>query len=210
MLDNSENGKETPKFTTGYNEEFSNIDLLLKNSKSSKLGVDIFCLSWIKAERQMRKLFMCLAYQSDLISALDSPTEKTLMEDHLRSARVYLGGFRVGIEDLSGLTLQALVGPNYNNLNRAIENGKTLRDKVFHGQISDSRYDTQQLINLADEIRQWCQNLAVSAHEQIGYDGFEDKALRKLNKVAFNDLSSRKVGDLEGFKNYLRGLKDYR
>lgn len=57
--------------TSAFDAEFSTIDLLLECRFETR-GVDAFCLSWIKYERQLRKLVAFLLYQSSQLTRVDS------------------------------------------------------------------------------------------------------------------------------------------
>ena len=73
-------------------DEFSTIDTLLASEAQTR-GVDAFALALIKAERQMRKLFTYLVFQSPAFSAHDiKALQMSSLPDDCTFAILFLRG----------------------------------------------------------------------------------------------------------------------
>ena len=60
-------------------------------------------------------------------------------------------------------------------LHRAID----VRNKIFHGQLTDKFLSREDLLALTATVRKWCERLAMHAETEFGYDGFARNSLRK-------------------------------
>jgi hypothetical protein len=87
-------------------DEFTTVDLLLE-SKAESRGVDAFALSFIKVERQLRRLLTYLVFQSDALSERDVKNLQNALADR---RRVYLNHLMVAWDELCEILLADLVG----------------------------------------------------------------------------------------------------
>lgn len=81
----------------GYEEEFSTVDMIIGSASVTK-NVDGFCLSWIKYEKQLRKLTGNLIYQATVFIERDD-AQKDQLRERLRSRQTlmhdhFLGAIR--------------------------------------------------------------------------------------------------------------------
>lgn len=81
-------------------QEFAVVDIVLKSGMRTKT-VDAFTLSVVKMERQIRRLFTFLVYQSDAFGRPDVPNLRATLEN---CTKAYFEGFISGI-DASDLSL---------------------------------------------------------------------------------------------------------
>lgn len=156
-------------------EEFATVDLILGAGVETR-GVDAFALSLIKAERQIRRLFTHLVYQFPAFAPGNIPR---LRDTLAASRRVYFEDFITGFDALYPRSVEALVGPEYVRLKRRVDEAIDHRNKIFHGQLTSRALTRQDLVDLANDIREWCTILASGAASEVGYDGFGRNSFRK-------------------------------
>ena len=117
-------------------KEFAIIDYLDESSSKTK-GVDAFSLSLLKMERQMRRLFTYLVFQSDAFQ----PCHVKLLRDTLaKNSRLYFDHFLKDVDELlngSGLSVESLVGDEFATMRKDIDKMRGYRNKIFHGQLTD-------------------------------------------------------------------------
>ncbi len=90
-----------------YVEEFVTVDAVLASDGATR-GVDAFGLSLIKAERQIRRLFTYLVFQSPMFG----PQHILELRKALgASRRVYFEGFERGVDSISPRTVPSLWAP---------------------------------------------------------------------------------------------------
>jgi len=133
----------------GYAEEFSTVDLV-QGSEADTAGVDAFALSLIKAERQVRKLFTYLVYQS---SAFGKKDVRQLRETLATSKKVYFEGIVAGLDVVSPVSVKQLVGSQYGRLWPRFREFAQHRNKIFHGQITVQGLSRRQLLKNVSDIR---------------------------------------------------------
>lgn len=173
-------------------KEFATIDAVLASGAETR-GVDAFALAVIKAERQMRKLFTFLIFQSDAFGSDDV----VALRNALANRRVYFRDFVAAWDTLCLRRLREIVGPDHDRLRAILDEAIEWRNKIFHGQLTSRRLSRQELIAYADQIRHWCGALATGAQRVCGYDGFGRNSFRKSHAKA-NLLSVQ-----------IRSIKDY-
>ena len=119
-------------------EEFATVSLIL-GSQADTRGVDAFALSWIKAERQIRKLVTHLVYQFPAFG----PGDVTALRETLGASReVYFNGFLAGFDSLYSRPVEGLVGPDYARLKARLDGAVGYRNKIFHGQLTADELTT--------------------------------------------------------------------
>lgn len=180
----------------GIAKEFETVDLII-GSNAETLGIDAFALSLIKAERQIRKLFTFLVFQSP---NFDCSHIGELRETLAGNGGVYFKGFIDGINALSKHSVKDLVGEKHDSLLARLEEATLYRNKIFHGQLTSHYLEREDLMALVADIREWCELLAASADSKFGYDGFRRDSFQKSSmpeiatrlKIEFADISSYK------------------
>lgn len=158
-----------------YSEEFQTVDLII-DSKAETRGIDAFALSLIKAERQLRRIVTHLIYQFPCFSTNDAGSlRKTLGENR----KVYFDGFERGFDKLYSRTVKALIGLEYDSLRSRLTQAIELRNKIFHGQLTNQNLSRDDLFGYVSDIRAWCLKLAGAAESEFAYDGFTRNSFRK-------------------------------
>ncbi len=188
----------------GFEVEFEAVDLLLQSDCESR-GVDGFCLSWIKLERQLRKLTANLIYQASDVTARDAGKLRVALYGH---GTLDYNSFMGAVHHLSGVSVRDLIGDRYQPLKKEIGVCYQNRQKIFHGQQTGQSLDREALLVRIATIREWCQLLSVGAAGRFGYDGFAGPtSLFKTNRpdiVAAVDKGVRRRGWLAYAESFQR------
>ena len=171
---------------TNIDDEFATIDTLLASDAETR-GVDAFALALIKAERQMRKLFTYLVFQSPAFSAGDIKALRT----SLTARRLYFRDFISGWNKLYTRPLDEIVGPDCSRLRAVLDEAIEFRNKIFHGQLTTKYLSREDLIAYVAQIRCWCRALAAGSQVEIGYDGFDRNSFRKSDSPLTNPLVAK-------------------
>lgn len=75
--------------------------------------------------------------------------------------------------------IEQMMGCQYAMLRPVILDAIAVRNKIFHGQLTDCCLQRKDLVELAAEIRRWCMLLADVAMRELGHDGFGRGSFRK-------------------------------
>lgn len=108
-------------------QEFAVVDIVLKSGMRTKT-VDAFTLSVVKMERQIRRLFTFLVYQSDAFGRPDVPNLRATLEN---CTKAYFEGFISGIDALVQFSVADLVGADYVVLRKELVSVHKARNKIF-------------------------------------------------------------------------------
>jgi len=155
--------------------EFVTVDLVA-NAGVATGGVDAFALSVIKAERQIRRLFTHIVFQCPAFTPEDIPELRMALWER---RRCYFEGFVRGIDGILPMSLDQLIGASYRPLRLGIDNAIEVRNKVFHGQLTDQSLCEAGLLAHVGNVREWCQAIANAGIQAVGYDGFQRNSFRK-------------------------------
>jgi hypothetical protein len=181
-------------------EEFATVLLILRSQAETR-GVDAFALSLIKAERQVRKLFTYLIYQFPAFGPSDKQTlREVLGSNHL----VYFENFLAGIDALYPKSVEELVGHDYVPLKARLDEAKKYRNKIFHGQLTESNLGRKKLTDLVSDIRRWCTWLGEGADAEIGYDGFARNSFQKSKSADLWKRYKVKFDSTEDYRAFIR------
>jgi hypothetical protein len=177
------------------NIEFATVDLVVQSGADTR-GVDAFALSVIKAERQIRRLFTHTVFQSPHFGSGDIAALRTTLWDQ---RGCYFEGFVRGIDGIVPVSLAQSIGAHYGLLRGQMDKAIDVRNKIFHGQLTDQKLSRADLLAHVSKIRAWCQAVADAGTALIGYDGFERSSFRK-----------GRVGVAQTFKVTLQDVPHYR
>lgn len=155
--------------------EFATVEAIW-NTNGETRRVDALMLSWIKYEKQLRRLFSFFVFQHPNI------TKKTL--DSVISAfaanrNLYPETFIAGIKALGVTPLPKLLGSSHAPLWAEITRIKRYRNKIMHGQHTGQGITSAQLERDVMHIINWISAVADAADAAVGYDG-----LRRRTYVA--------------------------
>jgi hypothetical protein len=149
-------------------EEFETVVKVLA-SKAATRGVDALVLSWVKYEKQLRRLFCFLIYQhlrSHHGAAIDQ-----VIAVLAQNGNLYPHTFVAGINSLGLTSIEQLVGPRHGALAAEIERVRGYRNKLIHGQVSGQNISTRNLERDVAYLIEWIGLLAHGAEHEFGYNG---------------------------------------
>jgi hypothetical protein len=178
--------------TKAYEAEFATVDLLLRSGYETR-GVDAFCLSWIKYERQLRRIVAFLLYQSDQLTSADATALRNAFLDNNGIAH---GDMRSAIFRLSGHSTANLLDGEYRRLKTSLDHSYKIRQKLLHGQQSGQSLSRSDLVSRIAGIREWCSRMSASCEREIGYDGFARAG--SLRKATRPELAESVAAALSG------------
>jgi len=96
-----------------------------------------------------------------------------------------------------------MVGPSYAELRPILDDATTVRNKVFHGQLTGRCLQRDGLAELSDSIRRWCFDLATGASAAVGYDGFDRPSFQKGPANVADGLRVQ-ILTLEDYRAFIR------
>jgi hypothetical protein len=160
--------------------EFVTVDLILQSDATTRC-VDAFCLTWIKFERQLRKLTANILYQSTAFREGERNAKDELRAALLAKSHLKYDHFISAIRKLTGHSMKDFFGKDYKVLKKAIDQAYGYRQKIFHGQQTGQNLGRDQLAKSLAEVRQWCEILARKGLKHFGYDGFARDSLHKTH-----------------------------
>jgi hypothetical protein len=180
-------------------EEFATVKAVW-DSGASTSRVDALLLSWIKYEKQLRRLFCYLLYQHGAISEkqIDDITSAIASNNNL-----YPPTFIAGIEALGAKPLRTLLDGRYNQLFGPIKLIKKYRNKLMHGQITGKKISSQQLERDVLSIIAWVSALAEAAENEFGYDGIKRNTFRMAKAKSAAAIQNYPFQTLEELKQWV-------
>lgn len=158
--------------------EFETIDLLLESNLETR-AVDAFAISWIKLERQLRRLNGNLIFQHSQFQETKLAHKNAIRDALLKKRTANHKRFIDAINRLSGLSVKVLVGDQYRDLRHQVDKAYKHRNKILHGQQTGHSLSREELLHEVSSIRSWCELLAEGSNDKIGYDGFSRNSLKK-------------------------------
>jgi len=130
--------------------------------------VDALILTWVKYEKQTRRLFTYLVLQHP---ELDDQARAEVDSAIAGNNRLYPRQCLSGIEALGGQSMAVLLGPTYAQLSSHITRIQGYRNKIFHGQLTGRKLTALQLSADVHHLIAWVDALGVTALRAFGYDG---------------------------------------
>jgi len=181
-----------------FKHDFGTIELILSSDFETR-GVDAFCLSLLKVEKQMRKIFTYLIYQNDNFNCSHYTELRNILADN---TKVYFDGFIIGINLILDKSIEDIYGTTYNKDLKLLNEYILDRNKIFHGQITKKELSREELQDRVETIKRWCETLSTNMNKEIGYDGFGRNSFQKA-KVKFVINNKDKFDTLEKYKNFI-------
>ncbi len=185
---------------SNVDSEFITVDAVLQ-SGAHTCGVDAFSLALIKVERQLRRLFTHLIFQFPCFSSSDIGILRKTLSD-FRS--VYFEGLEKGFNALYPVPIANIVGKEHDKLRLRVREAHSHRNKIFHGQLTEHGLSRKNLIDLENDLRSWCEELAKGAQAVIGYDGFARDSFQKSKKPNIADCYLVKFNNVEDYRIFIK------
>lgn len=156
------------------NEEFATVAALWDTNARTRT-VDCLILSWVKYEKQLRRLF------THLVCGHQTFTEDQvgdIIDEIVQHNRLYGKHFIKGLAEL-GHPVSELVGNAHDGMQAKLSDIEKFRNKIFHGQITGHSLDREALEKAVATIIEWMEALATGAADAIGYDGLSSSAAKR-------------------------------
>lgn len=151
--------------------EFATVETIWGTTGETR-RVDALVLSWVKYEKQLRRLFSFFVFQHPKIieSTLDA-----VISAFAANRNLYPETFIYGIKALGVTPLPKLIGTSYAQLWAEITRIKKHRNKIMHGQHTGQGIKSAQLERDVIHIINWISAVAQAADAAFGYDGLRRK-----------------------------------
>lgn len=156
-------------------QEFATVEALWRSTGRTR-RVDSLLLSWVKYEKQLRRLFCFLVYQHPKTTANTIDSVIGLLA---QNNKLYPETFIKGIAALGVQTVPNLVGPKHRQLATEVARIKKYRNKLMHGQATGQFIQSAQLERDVKHLIAWIEALASGADAAFGYDGLRRNTFRE-------------------------------
>jgi hypothetical protein len=149
--------------------EFATVEAIWHTDAETR-RVDALALSWIKYEKQLRRLFSFFVFQHTNITA---DTLDDVIAAFADNRHLYPETFIAGIEALGLPSLPQLLGGLHGQLWPEITRIKDYRNKIMHGQLTGQKIQSPQIERDVIVIVGWISAMASAADTAFGYDGLK-------------------------------------
>ncbi|MBI5463046.1 MAG: hypothetical protein HY941_12745 [Gammaproteobacteria bacterium] len=183
-------------------QEFATVEALWHSGAETR-RVDSFLLSWVKYEKQLRRLFCFLVYQHPNIT---SKTINSVIGILAQSNNLYPDTFIRGIAALGVTPVPTLIGQRHQQLESEIARIKKYRNKLMHGQASGFSIQSAQLERDVKHIIEWIEALAIGADATFGYDGLRRNTFREAKANVNIAVAAFPFNTNAAFGKWLRAI----
>ncbi len=180
--------------------EFVTVDAVLATRGTTRC-VDAFALTWIKAEKQLRRLFCFLLFQSQHVSDASRQEYETVI---VQNRDLYFDSFVACLNALSPRSLHDLVGSGYDEFLRNIQRMQGYRRKLLHGQTTGQGISSRQLEDDIALLRTWIETVARVCALNLGYDGVGRNTYCRAKGAARSAVVQYPFSTPAEFKDWLR------
>ncbi len=183
-------------------EEFATVETLWYSTGKTR-RVDALMLSWVKYEKQLRRLFCFFVFQHPKIGADKIDQVIAVLA---ANRKLNPDTFIAGIKELGVTSVPDLLGSRYAELWGEITRIKKYRNKLIHGQITGQGIKSLQLERDVLWIVEWVGCLATAAESTFAYDGLKRntyRVARSASKIAVSEYPFTTPTEL---KTWLSGL----
>lgn len=193
-----------PRYIKSVMDEFATVDILVQSDTTTG-RTDAFVISWVKIEKQARRILSYLLYQFPAFTKLNTKD----IENTISSKRnLYFETFIRGFDRLYPISFSDIVGTvDYTTFITELNRIKQYRNKILHGQPTGLRLTSDQLTREIILMKNWCSLVGKSMEDEINFDGFTRNSFRKNTS---KDLSSHfrcnitNIAELNTFLDTLR------
>lgn len=183
-----------------YLEEFKTVDLILSSSAETR-SVDAFALTLIKTERQIRKLFTYTIFQFPSFSEADITQLRAILA---KNNGIYFKHFEDRFNSISAYSTNDLIGADYEKLRGIINKATEYRNKIFHGQLTETGLSREELLGIVKDLRSWCNALANGATKNIGYDGFARNSFQKSKNNSLHKQFKSQLTNISEYEEFIK------
>jgi hypothetical protein len=161
-------GSTALELPAGLQEEFATVAALWSSDASTR-AVDAFLLSWVKYEKQLRRLFCFLIFQHPQFKG----QTKDVIEILAARRDLYPETFLIGIDELAPEPVRKSLSSILVEFSPELERIQQHRHKLMHGQNTGMSLEAGALGQDIRLILRWVEALATEAQSAFGYDGLE-------------------------------------
>jgi hypothetical protein len=182
--------------------EFATVQAVIGSDGSTR-RVDALLLTWVKHEKQLRRLFCFLVFQH---ASVDKENLEDMVEAISGNNRLYPETFQKGINQLNNGNVADLVGDRYSELSVELDRIRAYRNKLMHGQITGQRISSLTIERDVKILVDWIVALAAGANLRFGYDGITRNTYRAAKESSKIAVSSYPFTNSDEFKKWLTKL----
>ncbi|WOB06898.1 hypothetical protein [Piscinibacter gummiphilus] len=183
-------------------QEFATV-VAVWSSGGTTRRVDALLLSWVKYEKQLRRLFCFLVYQHPKIS---EQQVEGLVAVLVENRNLKPETFVKAIDALKVDSVATIVGEHYTRLQKEVRRIKQYRNKLMHGQISGQRITSRQIEQDVKILIEWVAALAAGSQARFGYDGIGRNTYRAAKAKADIAVTDYPFTNVAEFKAWLQGI----
>lgn len=182
--------------------EFATVELLWRSSAVTRC-TDALLLSWVKYEKQLRRLFCFLIFQHPNITreTIESVVA-TLADNKKLNPETFLAGIRA----LGVTPVPRLLDAHYLRLCPELTRIKKSRNKLMHGQITGRNISADQLEQDILILIEWISRLANAAQLAFGYDGLRRNTYISAKSIAKINVTKYPFTNVTEFRSWLSTL----
>ena len=181
------------KTPSNMTTEFATVDALLKLECATRT-VDAYCLTWIKFERQIRRLLVRTLRQASVFDDPANGGEQDVVAALSGHKDLSFDKVFRAIEKLAGFSVWDWIGGERRKQDNRLRDIQWDRNRIFHGKQTGKSKDSKSLLSDIEFIRDICERIADGARKDIGYDGFERNAWRPIRNDALKKSVDAFVG----------------
>lgn len=183
-------------------QEFATVETLWHSTGETR-RVDALLLSWVKYEKQLRRLFCFLVYQHPMVT---DKTINSVISVLANNNALYPETFIRGIKALGVTPIPVLVGSQHAALATEVARIKKYRNKLMHGQATGLSIQSTQLERDVKWLIAWVEALAIGAEAAFGYDGLRRKTFREAKASAKIAVAAYPFTSNATFSTWLKAL----
>ena len=183
-------------------DEFATVTALWESHAVTR-RVDALALSWIKYEKQLRRLFSFLVFRHPKVTEEELDT---VIAAFAENRDLYPETFISAMRALGVPPLPDLMGEPYERLWPEIERIKQYRNKIMHGQNTGKKLSTPVLERDVQHLIDWISSLAGAADRTFGYDGIRRNTFSAAKKCTAPQLPEYPFSSVSGLNVWLSKL----
>ena len=183
-------------------QEFATVEAIWKSGAKTR-RVDALILSWVKYEKQLRRLFSFLVFQHPAITRDKIDDVISVL---VKKRDLYPETFVVAIRALGVTSVAELLAPRYEELWKEIRRIKKYRNKLMHGQITGDNIKSPELERDVAILIDWIGSVADAADKKFGYDGLQRNTFIKAksaSRIVIGDYPFNTAAELKAWLSKL-------
>jgi len=179
--------------------EFHTVEAVWASSATTR-RVDALLLTWVKYEKQLRRLFAFLVFQHPKINEKQL---EAVLRAMVENRRLNPTTFTLAISQLGVRSISDLLGDNHQRLAPEIERIRCYRNKLMHGQVSGQKLSSHRLECDVILLVEWVNLLAEASATEFGYDGLGRNTYKAAKAAARINVSEFPFDSVAAFRAWL-------